>query len=87
MQEKWLKCRVAPGMFSDEFAVTVSAFAAVATELRSLFVADEYVRSDRRSDEGHVRVRVFQRGGTWWAVLPNEQQEAIPVRFADLEPA
>lgn len=87
MQEKWLKCRVGPGMFSDESAVTVNSVAALATELRSLFVAEEYVRPDRLSDEGHVRVRVFQRGTTWWAVLPNEEQEAIPVRSADLEPA
>lgn len=84
MQEKWLRCRIGPGMFSDEFVVTVTSILAAGQSDRSLFVARDLVKPESAGANGHVRVRAFERDRTWWAILPNEDQEAIPVGPSDL---
>lgn len=74
MSEKWLKCSIYKGMFSDERAIkcqqTMGSF--------SVFVPQETVRGEI-NQEGAVKVSVFQKGGTTWAVLPSSYEPMIPV--------
>lgn len=80
MMEQWLKCIVFKGMFSDELAIRVSLKRGRWT---SCFVPKDKV-DGRIGEEGKVKVEVFKRGGTTWAVLPTEYSEAYPVNEADL---
>ena len=82
MSERWLRCTVLKGMFSDERAVLYSKNG---SEF-SFFVPTDRVLGDV-DREGKVRVRVFSDDGGWWAVMPNENQTIIPVSEADLTPA
>lgn len=86
MNERWLKCRVYKGVFSDELVVSVSP---KRTHRRSYFVPKDQVQGNApaEGEEGKLRVKVFQRDDTTWAVLPTEYQETIAVRDEDLLPA
>lgn len=79
MNERWLRCTVQDGMFSDEFAVTYRPANRAAAEY-SFFVP----RSTVRPEEGRVKVRVFQQGPVAWAVFPNEMQSLVPIDESDL---
>jgi len=80
MSEKWLLCRIAKGMFSDETAITYSWPGSRET---SVFVPSQFVRKDD-GDTGRVKVLVFSKGPQTWAVLPNENREEVLVRAADI---
>ncbi len=80
MAVTWLRCRILKGMFSDEYAVEVSA---AEGKRASFFVPKEDVRGDIDQD-GKVRVRVIRKGQTAWALLPTETPVEIPIREADL---
>lgn len=85
MNEKWLKCTVHEGMFSDEYSVTVAPKQRSGRDVTSVFVPRDLVRrKSEDSPEGLLQVRVYRQGSTWWAVLPSENQVAIPVGDADL---
>jgi len=84
MSERWLRCNIVKGMFSDEWAI-VYRFKQQGKEA-SFFVPKDQVVGAVDS-EGKVKVRVFRQGDTSWAVLPTEYQESIPVDEADLIPA
>jgi hypothetical protein len=76
MREQFLKCQVYKGMFSDELAIKVSSKRGDA----SFFVPKNLVQES----EGRVKVRVYREGQTSWAVLPDENQTAVPVEEGDL---
>jgi len=80
MAVTWLRCRILKGMFSDEFAVEVSAPGGKPT---SFFVPRKDVRGNVDQD-GEVRVRVIRKGENAWALLPTETPVEIPIREADL---
>lgn len=80
MSERYLKCHVFKGMFSDELAVKVNSKQGGEP---SFFVPKELVKGEV-DREGSVRVRVFHKGQTAWAVIPDEQQTAVPVDEAEL---
>jgi len=82
MSEKWLKCQVFKGMFSDELAILYSFGGSKV----SVFVQKDLVFVDS-DQEGRVRVRVFERGGVSWAILPSAQSAVVPINDADLVPA
>jgi hypothetical protein len=82
MSEQWLKCQVFKGMFSDEKAV-LYRFGQLNV---SVFVPKDCVEVDAEP-EGRVKVRVFERDGTVWAVFPNSQSAVAAVNNADLVPA
>jgi hypothetical protein len=86
MQDKWLKCEVGPGMFSDEYVVTIKLGIELMSETSvcSRFVAKEFVKHELHNAVGLLRVRAFQQNAKWWAVLPTEDQEAILVGDSDL---
>ena len=85
MNEKWLKCVVGEGMFSDELVVTVAPKLRSGSDPTSVFVPKEMVRRDEvQRDQGLLRVLAFLRGTTWWAILPTEYQMTIPVSEVDL---
>jgi len=72
MRERWLKCKIEPGMFSSEAVIAVST--AYGRTLR-FFVPREAVRENR------VRVRIV-RGGI--VTLPTENPSSLPIREEDL---
>lgn len=80
MFDRWLKCDVFRGMFSDEFAVVVSTSGG---ECVSAFVPSDRVEG-KAEQAGRVRVRVFEETGRSWAVLPNESQTIIAVEPSEL---
>lgn len=85
MIDRWLNCRIGPGMFSDEYTVTVEPKLSKGTEVRSLFVEKGLVEPmNGDGSKGRVRVQVFRRDATLWAILPTEDQLAIPVDEVDL---
>lgn len=80
MSERWLKCRIFRGMFSDERAVQ---FFSKNGETASAFVPESSVRG-QVDGQGMVRVLVFQEESTAWAMLPTEDQLFLPVQEGDL---
>ena len=78
--ERWLKCSVERGMFSDEVAVTYPADGPART---SVFVPSAEVRGTP-GQEGLVRVRVARGGGAILAILPTPYQDSVAVSEADL---
>jgi hypothetical protein len=82
MAERWLRCDVVQGMFSDELAIVYS----LQGKKISFFVPKDEVIGGINS-EGKVKVRVFHQDNVPWAVLPNENQTVIPIDEADLVPA
>lgn len=69
--QRWIPCRVGPGMFSDERMVEVSG--------RSFFVDARNVRDSRDSDLGEVHVTVVDIDGEKWAIIPTSTRESIPL--------
>ncbi len=80
LAERWLRCRIFKGMFSDELAVQ---YAPPHSNSTSVFVPKELVEGSV-DGEGRVKVRVFHEGSNAWAVLPTENQMIIAVNEADL---
>lgn len=74
MSEKWLRCSIFKGMFSNEVAIrckkTIGSF--------STFVPRDVVRGDVDQD-GTVKVMVFRKNDTAWAVLPSPDKATIPI--------
>jgi hypothetical protein len=82
MIQQWLRCSIFKGMFSDELAINYVPSGS--TQPISVFVPREMVQGDISQGTGQVRVTVFRRGESFWAVLPSSQQTEIPVNDADL---
>jgi hypothetical protein len=80
MEERWLKCKVYRGMFSDEMAVKVPQSNG---EMLGYFVPKVMVANGAGS-EGRLRVRVLRREGITLAILPTEYSDAIAVQESDL---
>jgi hypothetical protein len=68
-------------MFSDEVAVTYPASAG--KWQKSVFVPASCVRGSIES-QGEVKVKVVDRDGTKYAVLPSSQRDIVQVEGADL---
>ena len=75
--EKWLRCKIDSGMFSDEKAVT---YPAQGTPQKSVFVA----KRDVRINDNRVRVIVVDKGGRLIAVLPSANRDIVFVEPMDL---
>jgi len=82
MNEMWLRCLLYKGMFSDEMAIKYSFHG---KEI-SVFVPKQMVNGEP-DQQGTVKVKVFEEGGTRWAVLPNSQSAVVPIEDEDLIPA
>ncbi len=74
MLERWLRCEVRKGMFSDELVVVITS---VTGEATAFFVPRERVEGDK--SDGRVRVRAFSEHSRAWAVVPNETQTVVAV--------
>jgi hypothetical protein len=79
MFERYLRCWIFKGMFSDELAVRVASRNGDA----AFFVPRDLVKGTI-DHEGKVRVRVYHQGQTAWAVLPDDMQTALPVDESQL---
>jgi hypothetical protein len=79
MGERYLRCKVYKGMFSDERAIEYPAYG----EKLSVFVPRTKV-IEESGGLGKVAVFAFEANGTLWAVLPSAQPETIPVKANDL---
>jgi hypothetical protein len=79
INERWLRCKVDKGMFSDEVAVT---YPASGTVLMSVFVPKSAVEGTP-GGIGRVRVLLASRDSRAVA-LPTEYQDVIPVSESDL---
>lgn len=79
--EGWLSCRLDSGMFSDEVAVT---YPATGEWQKSVFVPSEHVRNFALNATGEVRVRLFERDGKRFAVLPTSYRDLVLIDAADL---
>jgi hypothetical protein len=77
---KWLKCKIAKGMFSDEYTVIVRTRSG---EDVAVFVPKDYARED----DGKVKVRVSEQEGLAIAVLPDANQSVVDVESSELMPA
>jgi hypothetical protein len=76
MAQKWLKCEIGKGMFSDERVVTFSTLDGTVV---SFFVPKSFIQSNQ------VRVRVYNdQAGQPWAEIPDENRSAVPVSEKDL---
>jgi hypothetical protein len=67
-QERWIACRVYPGMFSDERAVEVGD--------QSFFVNQDDVR-DGADNAGQVKVTIIEIDGREFAVIPTSTRETV----------
>lgn len=79
MDVKKLRCdNIREGLFTNESVITVQELGNGEVEFTvpSDLVADHY-----------VEVRVFERSGNPWVVIPSEYQDSIPVDGKLLEPA
>jgi hypothetical protein len=77
---KWLKCKLAKGMFSDEYTVSVSTRTG---EIVSVFVPKNFAQEET----SRVKVRVTESAGRSFAWLPDEHQSVVDVNASDLQPA
>jgi hypothetical protein len=68
--KQWFKCRIHPGMFSDERIVEIGE--------RDFFVEEKSVRNEK-DGYGDVEVRIFEMGGTKWVELPTNYSDAVPL--------
>ncbi len=68
--KQWFKCRVHPGMFSNERIVEMGG--------RDHFVAERSVRNEK-DGRGEVEVKVVEYKGEKWAVLPTNYSDSIPL--------
>ena len=68
--KQWLKCRVYPGMFSNERIVEIGE--------RDFFVEEKSVRNEK-DGHGEVEVRIFEMNGKKWAALPTNYSDSIPL--------
>lgn len=82
MFERWLRCKIFKGMFSDELAIQCATPGAPAT-FASVFVPKDFVRGSV-DQQGQVKVLFFREGDVAWAVLPTENQLVVPVDETDL---
>jgi hypothetical protein len=80
IMEKWLKCEIQNGMFSDEVTVRVTS---AKGEAIAVFVPKGKVQSDHQA----VRVRSFVASGYTFAELPDDRGTTLSVRASDLQPA
>ena len=78
--ERWLRCQVDRGMFSDEMAVTYPTHG---TAITSVFVPSSDVLG-MPGGLGKVRVLVRKSGNILVAILPTEYRDAVPVAEVDL---
>ncbi|MCA9081666.1 MAG: hypothetical protein KDA58_13975 [Planctomycetaceae bacterium] len=80
-QQQWLTCRIDEGMFSDEVAVTYPDQAAPRV---SVFVPRSEVQG-ATGGHGRVRVRLIERQGSLFAILPTQQRDIVLVSRGDVE--
>ncbi len=78
--QRWLKCNLERGMFSDEMVVT---YPATGTEITTVFVPSSDVRG-RAGETGKVRVMVAKRGAETLAILPTSYRDSVAVSEHDL---
>lgn len=77
-EERWLRCQLDQGMFSDEIAVT---YPPQGEWQKSVFVERGKVQGGA-GDVGKVRVVVTRRNGSIIAVLPSPERDVV---FASAE--
>lgn len=75
MAERWLRCEVRKGMFSDEMVVVIKVQSG---EVASFFVPRESVLGNE-NQEGRVKVRTFKEKSGALAIVPNESQTVVAV--------
>jgi hypothetical protein len=78
----WLRCRLDPGMFSDEVVVTYPAPGRGEWQT-TVFVPNSSVRSESEHD-GEVMVEVVFQHGVRCAMLPNDEQHIVKAEDGDL---
>lgn len=66
--KQWISCTLAPGMFTDEWAVEVLG--------RWFFVDARHVRQEGVRS-GKLEVSVFDDDGSRWAVIPSPERATI----------
>ena len=75
MSDRWLRCVIRKGMFSDEKTVVIRILSG---EDASFFVPREWVQGVE-DHEGQVKVRAFHDNSLAWAVVPDETQSIVAV--------
>ena len=78
MSTGWLRCRIYQGMFSDELGVQYP----LEENAPAYFVPKDKVKREH-DGVGRVSVQFFSSGSTYWAILPTEDQRAVPIREGD----
>lgn len=68
-EKRWIRCRVTPGMFSDERTIEIAG--------RSYFVDERWVRNVAADGAGEVEVTIVRDDGCEWVVLPTSDRESF----------
>ncbi len=77
MPERWLRCSISPGMFTNELVVKTE-------QGRSFFVPREFVEGNVGSP-GRVRVRLLSSESGTWVIMPSEDLAQVEVMSNQLE--
>lgn len=76
--DRWLRCRVTDGMFSNERTVVIRR--------RGNGTVAFFVPAQSTEGGSRVRVRVFHRIDGAWAELPTPYHDSIPIEEKELDP-
>jgi len=79
-EERWLRCQLDQGMFSDEMAVTYPPHG---KWQKSVFVERQSVEGNA-GDIGRVRVSVLRKSDAILAVLPSPDGDIVYVNAEDI---
>ncbi len=79
-EERWLRCQLDEGMFSDEIAVT---YPPKGRWQKSVFVERGAVKGGA-GDVGKVRVAVLRRDGAIIAILPTPERDIVYATAEDI---
>jgi len=82
MTQRWLKCKVSAGMFSDERVVELRVKLGHA---RTFFVPADRVL-DQGAGEGQIQVGVVTQGEVTLVILPTPSRDVVPCAEDDLVP-
>jgi hypothetical protein len=80
VEERWLRCQLDEGMFSDEIAVT---YPPQGKWQKSVFVERSAVKGGA-GDVGKVRVVIARSDGTIIAVLPSPNRDIVYATAEDI---
>jgi hypothetical protein len=69
-EERWIRCGVRPGMFSNEAVVELGGH---------YYVVERDAVRNMVGERGELRVKIIHIDGREWAVLPTNYSDSVPL--------